>query len=153
MTHTVDHVELRPGAYADSVALLQVSKDLATVPGVVAAQVAMATELNLDVIRSMGFTIDESSPNDMIVALRVESEDVIAPALAALDKALEDTRRQSSSSDEVSVPSRTSLSAMNRTGAGLALISTPGASAAVEAMDALDAGHGVMIFSDNVPLD
>lgn len=153
MTHTIDHVELRPGAYADSVALLQVSKDLATVPGVVAAQVAMATELNLDVIRSMGFTIDESSPNDMIVALRVESEDVIAQALAALDKALEATRRQSSSSDEVSVPSRTTLSAMNRTGAGLALISTPGASATVEAMDALDAGHDVMIFSDNVPLD
>ena len=29
----------------------------------------------------------------------------------------------------------------------------PGASALVEAMDALDAGHDVMVFSDNVPLE
>ncbi|WP_278255385.1 hypothetical protein [Nocardioides convexus] len=42
MTH--QHVEIRSGAYADSVALLQVSRDVAATPGVAAAQVAMATE-------------------------------------------------------------------------------------------------------------
>ena len=35
---------------------------------------------------------------------------------------------------------------------GLALVSVPGASAAVEAMDALESGCDVMVFSDNVPL-
>src|SRR6185503_11873532 len=35
----------------------------------------------------------------------------------------------------------------------LVLVSVPGASAAVEAMDALEAGSDVMIFSDNVPLE
>ena len=33
------------------------------------------------------------------------------------------------------------------------LVSTPGASATVEAMDALDAGADVMLFSDNVPVE
>ena len=50
-----DHVELRTGAYFDSVTLMQVSRTVAAAPGVEAAQVAMATELNLEVIRGMGF--------------------------------------------------------------------------------------------------
>ena len=37
------HVELRPGAYADSVTLLQVSRAVQGAEGVLAAQVAMAT--------------------------------------------------------------------------------------------------------------
>jgi FdrA protein len=35
----------------------------------------------------------------------------------------------------------------------LVLVSVPGVSAAVEAMDALEAGSDVMVFSDNVPLE
>ena len=50
-------VELRHGAYHDSVTLLQVSRTLAAVDGVHAAQVAMGTELNLDVLRTMGFDV------------------------------------------------------------------------------------------------
>ena len=66
-----DHVELRRGAYYDSVSLMQVSRKVASAPGVEAAQVAMATDLNPDVIRGMGFAIpDEVGPNDLIVAIR-----------------------------------------------------------------------------------
>lgn len=148
----VEHVELRPGAYADSVALLQVSKDVAAVTGVLAAQVAMATELNLDVIAGMGFTVPEASPNDMVVALRVESEEHVAGGLAAVDTALEATRRRSSGSADVAAPARTTSSALAQSRAGMAVISVPGASATVEAMDAVEAGQDVMIFSDNVPL-
>lgn len=148
-----EHVELRPGAYADSVTLLQVSKDVASAPGVLAVQVAMATELNLEVITvQMGFTIPPSSPNDMIVAIRVESEEQVPGALAAIDAALEASRRQTSGDSEVQVPPRTTLSALKHSGAGLVVISVPGQSATVEAMDALDAGSDVMIFSDNVPI-
>ena len=65
------HVELRRGAYHDSVSLMQVSRAVAATPGVVAAQVAMATELNVDVLRGMGFAVpDEARPNDLVVALR-----------------------------------------------------------------------------------
>lgn len=148
----VEHVELRPGAYADSVALLQVSKDVAASAGVLAAQVAMATELNLDVLAQMGFTIPEASPDDMVVALRVESADHVDAALAAVDTALEVTRRRSTGGGEVEEPARSTASALERSGATMALVSVPGASATVEAMDAVEAGRDVMIFSDNVPL-
>lgn len=148
-----EHVELRPGAYADSVALLQVSKDVAAADGVLAAQVAMATPLNLEVIARMGFTLPEASPNDMVVAVRLASEEHLTSALATVDAAIDATRRQSGSSEDVVVPSRTTHSALTRSRAGMALISVPGPSAAVEAMDAIDAGQDVMIFSDNVPLD
>ena len=47
------HVEVR-SAYADSVTLLQVSRQVADVPGVLAAQVAMATPLNLEVLDGHG---------------------------------------------------------------------------------------------------
>ena len=65
---TKSHVELRSGAYADSVALLQVSRDVAAIDGVLAAQVAMATPLNVDVLAGMGFDVPAASPNDMVVA-------------------------------------------------------------------------------------
>ena len=48
------HVELRRGAYHDSVSLMQVSRAVAGTPGVAAAQVAMATELNVEVLARHG---------------------------------------------------------------------------------------------------
>ena len=83
------HVELRRGAYHDSVSLMQVSRAVAGTAGVTAAQVAMATELNVDVLRGMGFDVPaEAGPNDLVVALRTESEDGVEAALAAVADAL-----------------------------------------------------------------
>jgi FdrA protein len=146
-----DHVELRSGAYADSVTLLQVSRAVQAAPGVVAAQVAMATGLNLEVLEGMGFDVPASSPNDMVVALRLDDDADVATALAAVDAALVPTRP--SSGDATVAAPRTTGSALRRSGPGaLTLVSVPGASATVEAMDALEAGHDVMVFSDNVPV-
>ncbi len=144
------HVELR-SAYADSVTLLQVSRQVADTPGVLAAQVAMATPLNLEVLERMGFEIPPATPNDMVVALRAESEEALTAALGAVTAALTSTTRRSTGEDEV--PPRTTRSALLRGDAGLALVSVPGAHAAVEAMDALDADRDVMVFSDNVPVE
>ncbi len=147
---TKDHVELRSGAYADSVTLLQVSRAVQSAPGVVTAQVAMATGLNLEVLEGMGFDVPPSSPNDMVVALRLHDDADIAVALAAVDAALVPARP---SGDATVAPPRTTGSALRRSGPGaLTLVSVPGASATVEAMDALEAGRDVMIFSDNVPV-
>jgi FdrA protein len=147
-----DHVELRRGAYADSVALLQVSRNVQGAPGVVAAQVAMATGLNLEVLSGMGFDVPaEASTNDMVVALRLADDGDLAAALAAVDAALVPSRPAAGAS-EVAAP-RTTASALHRTGPGaLVLVSVPGASALVEAVDAVEAGHDVMVFSDNVPV-
>ena len=150
-----DHVEIRSGAYADSVTLLQVSRTVQAAPGVVSAQVAMATGLNLEVLEGMGFDVPESSPNDMVVALRLDDDAELSGALAAVDAALVPTRPGGGSSEIA--PPRTTAAALRRSaGSGppraVVLVSVPGASATVEAMDALEAGHDVMIFSDNVPV-
>ena len=146
-----DHVELRSGAYADSVTLLQVSRAVQATPGVVAAQVAMATGLNLEVLEGMGFDVPASSPNDMVVALRLDDDADVATALTAVDAAL--VPRRPASGDTTVAPARTTGAALRRGGPGaVVLVSVPGASATVEAMDALEAGHDVMVFSDNVPV-
>ncbi|MGY2702489.1 MULTISPECIES: FdrA family protein [unclassified Nocardioides] len=152
------HVELRPGAYADSVTLLQVSRTVQGLDGVVAAQVAMATTLNIEVLTGMGFDVPAAAtPNDLVVALRLDDADRLATALAGVDQALRDAnRRESGPAQEA--PPRTTGSAFRRTAGtsgheAIALVSVPGASAFVEAMDALEAGQDVMVFSDNVPLE
>lgn len=151
MTHT--HVELRPGAYADSVTLLQVSRTVQGQDGVLAAQVAMATSLNVEVLTGMGFDVPaEASPNDMVVALRLEDAGALAVALAGVDQALRDANRRDTGPTELAPP-RTTGSAFRRTPDAVALVSVPGASAFVEAMDALESGHDVMVFSDNVPVE
>lgn len=147
------HVELRPGAYADSVTLLQVSRTVQGLDGVVAAQVAMATALNIEVLTGMGFEVPaEATPNDMVVALRLAEAGALTAALAGVDQALRDANRREAGPTE-EAPPRTTGSAFRRTSDAVALVSVPGQSAFVEAMDALEAGHDVMVFSDNVPLD
>ena len=146
---SVDHVLVRTGAYADSVTLLQVSRTVQGSPGVVTAQVAMATPLNLEVLTGMGFVIpDETTTNDLVIALRLEASDGLDATLAAVDEAL--AARRTSGGEAARAPHRTTGAAL-RERPGLALVSVPGASAAVEAMDALESGCDVMIFSDNVP--
>jgi FdrA protein len=147
------HVEVRPGAYADSVTLLQVSRAVQGLDGVVAAQVAMATALNVEVLTEMGFDVPaEAGTNDMVVALRLDDPEALAAALTGVDAALRDANRRDDGPTEVAPP-RTTATAFRRASDGLALVSVPGANALVEAMDALDAGHDVMVFSDNVPLE
>ncbi len=149
------HVELRPGAFADSVTLLQVSRAVQGLPGVAAAQVAMATALNLEVLEGMGFDIPaEATTNDLVVALRLESPDALDVALAGVAQALADATKRPSGPGAEQAPSRTTGAALRETGDdAVVLISVPGASALPEAMDAVDAGRDVMIFSDNVPVE
>ena len=149
------HVEVRRGAYHDSVSLMQVSRAVAGTPGVAAAQVAMATELNVDVLRGMGFDVPaEAGPNDLVVALRTETPDAVDVGLAAVADALAGLRatKDSGGGDDTVAP-RTLGSAAAREGANLAVISVPGQFAVTEAFDAIAAGMSVMLFSDNVSVD
>jgi FdrA protein len=113
----------------------------------------MATPLNVEVLTGMGFDVPAgTSTNDMVVALRLDDAGRLDAALAAVDTALRDANRRDDGPSELAPP-RTTATALRRAPEGLALVSVPGASALVEAMDALDAGRDVMIFSDNVPLE
>jgi FdrA protein len=113
----------------------------------------MATELNLDVLAGMGFTVPaEIGPNDLVVALRTENNESLAAALAVVTDFL-DAEPPGPSGLGADQPPRTTFGATRRNGSGLALISVPGQHAFAEAMDALDSGCDVMIFSDNMPTE
>jgi FdrA protein len=148
-------VELRRGAYHDSVTLLQVSRTLAAVDGVHAAQVAMGTELNVDVLRTMGFDVPSGvGANDMVLALRAIDDAAIARAKEALDAALTPASGGTSRGLGAPAPARTIGTAARRMpDANLALISVPGQHAFTEAIDALESGLSVLMFSDNVSVE
>ncbi|GAA4354278.1 FdrA family protein [Angustibacter luteus] len=145
----VEHVEVRSGAYHDSVTLLQVSRRVADVPGVQAAQVAMATPLNVEVLAGMGFVVPEgTAPADLVVALRADDDSAVQDALAALVTAL--APAVSTVGSSTLEPARTTGVALRRSPAPVVVVSVPGPSAVAEAMDAITAGSSVLVFSDNV---
>ncbi|MFC7491456.1 MULTISPECIES: FdrA family protein [unclassified Knoellia] len=147
------HVDVRRGAYHDSVSLLQVSRTVADVTGVEAAQVAMATELNVEVLTGMGFEVpDGAGPNDLVVAVRAVDDDAVAAGLGAATAALSAKSAPSGGFGDAPAP-RTTSGAVRVGEAQLALISVPGRFATTEALDAISAGASVMLFSDNVPVE
>lgn len=143
-------VEVRAGAYADSVTLMLVSQRVAAGAGVEAALIAMATPLNLDLLAGMGFTAPDCRPNDLVVAIRASDDEALAVAVAAADTAWQPAPSGDGPADQ---PARTVGTALRRGPAMLTLISVPGQHAFTEAWDAVQAGCDVMIFSDNVPVD
>ncbi|QGN48037.1 hypothetical protein ACN26Y_18190 [Micromonospora sp. WMMD558] len=146
----MNHVELRRGAYRDSVRLMQISQALTGTPGVSAGFVAMATPLNVDLAAGMGFTPPpDATANDMLIAVAAVDDESLRAALARLDVELNSTPVPGTSGTPIVAP-RTVGSAVRRLGANLTLVSTPGRYAFADAMDALDAGTSVMVFSDNV---
>jgi FdrA protein len=147
-------VQVRPGAYQDSVSLMLVSRDLQSREGVESVLVAMATGLNLDLLTEMGFERPEAGPNDMLVAVSAADEATVAECLEAVDTALATpvSRGKDSTSGGTLSPPTVAVAA-RRSDASLALVSTPGSVAAIDAADAVQAGLDVMVFSDNVAVE
>ena len=163
------HVEVRSGVYRDSVRLMQISAAVSALPIVDRALVAMATELNLELLTDMGVDVPPGAgPNDLLVAIVTTDDDDVAmkQVLDRLETELAGTGTgvpRESEGTGTGVPPRTTFSAVRSLGGSplggsalgltVALVSTPGRYAFVEAMDALDAGASVMVFSDNVPVE
>ena len=71
-------------SYYDSVFLMLINKDVKQFPGVTEAVVSMGTEVNLELLKDMGLYDDEvanATPNDLIIAIEGESEDVLEDAV------------------------------------------------------------------------
>jgi FdrA protein len=137
---------------------MQVSAHARKTDGVEAALVSMATELNLGLLPGMGFSSPpRAGANDLLIAVRARDAAALAGALATVDAALtarpQGEGTAATEAHRTTVLPRTTGAAVRDGGPGLALISVPGAFAFAEAMDALQGGCDVMIFSDNVPVE
>src|SRR3954452_4907908 len=151
----VRSVVLRSGVYADSVRLMQVSREVGAQDGVRAVLVAMATPLNLELAAGMGLAPDEdASPEQLLVAIRATDDDALAAASAAVHTAL--AARERSTATAATVPLRTvgaGLAELPVDVEALAIVGGPGQYGLPEGADAIAAGRSVLVFSDGVPVE
>lgn len=152
------HACMKKGSFQDSVSLMIISRQLSESPDVDDVSVMMGTPANKSLLEATGFWHDEfeqATPNDICVAVRSESQDqsIIVSINAQLDAALKAMTAGQSSGQSLPVVRRFARAEQRLPQANLMLISIAGEYAAGVAHQALDCGHNVMIFSDNVTLE
>ncbi len=137
------------GLYRDSVQLLRVSSEAKKINGVIDAAVVMGTDLNKKILREQGLLTGKAGsagPDDLIVALRLEEG--VDPEMV-LEEIME--LLQGGGGGEYYYSIESAAKALG--GADLALISVPGEHVRELAMELIDKGIHLHIFSDHVPLD
>ncbi|WP_240157610.1 protein FdrA [Pseudonocardia broussonetiae] len=151
----IHSLTVHPETYVDSIMQLSGTRALRAVEGVDWASAAMATPTNVKTLQDEGFPADDLSgagANDLVLAVRAESQDAVDAALEAGDQALFAAR--GTPSETAKVPAATLDEALRRQpGSSVAVVSVPGDYAALEAHKALSAGLHVLLFSDNVPVE
>jgi FdrA protein len=140
--------------YQDSVTLMNVARQLKSLPGIEDAALVMGTTANKDLLRRVElFTpeVEEATSNDLIIAVKGD-ETSIRQAMDKSDLLL--TRRKTRDKAFGGHLPRTLRSAARlNPESNLTVISLPGQYAVAEAWDALHHGLHVLLFSDNVSLD
>ena len=77
--------QIRRSEYHDSVALMEVARELGRLAGVLDVAVVMATEANLALLKHAGLLVpemEEATANDLIVAVQADSDAIAEQALA-----------------------------------------------------------------------
>lgn len=147
---------VKKGSYHDSVVLMLLTNELSSIEGVKKVSVMMATPANKDIFRESGLDtgdLMESTANDMVIVADVEREEVLDTILEGAEAFF---RKESAAAgtEKGDEGVRSWESALKKLpDANLAVISIPGAYAALEADRALDEGLNVFMFSDNVTLE
>src|SRR3989441_10039225 len=138
------------GNYRDSVTLMKVSNEVSKSKGVSQAAVLMATPLNKRFLKDVGFKgseVEKAGPDDLIIAIEAASGEVLESSVSRVEEML--SPRESMEAEKIRP--RTLASAVKvMPDANLALISIPGRFAKREAMNALESGLDVFLFSSNV---
>ncbi|GMQ77539.1 MAG: acyl-CoA synthetase FdrA [Anaerolineae bacterium] len=148
---TVTLSEIRPGAYFDSVILMQLQRSLAELDGILDAGVVMATPANLDLLAASDLLIkSDAGPDDLLIVVKGENEQFGSDALSMVDNLLAERRQSTGTSF---YPRSLAAAAKQLASASLVSISVPGRFAAGVAREVLDLGKHVFIYSDNVSLE
>ena len=143
---------IRKNQYYDSVFLMGVNKRLSDTAGVQQTAVLMGSENNKELLADIGIhdaLIDAAQPNDLIVAVIADSQQIVDKVLGDLDLALQ----AMTESAPVSVWRTFEDGLAQKPDANLAVISIPGEYAAREARKAIEAGLNVFLFSSNVTIE
>ena len=148
---TVTEVEIRSGAYYDSIVLMQLQRSLVALPGVLDAGVIMGTDANKDILVQsdlMSPQVQAAVADDLVIVIKGKDKSSARAAIEKVDELL--TVRRSSGIDEEYRPKSLETAVKLLPDAQWVLISVPGRFAAGVARDSLNLGKHVFIFSDNV---
>jgi FdrA protein len=146
-------VERRRGAYHDSIVLMLASRRMLDAPGVEAAMAAMASDVNLRMLRDAGLwepSLEGAGQEELVLAARGSDPEA---GIRAADAALTERAAASPGAPGAAPPRTIRTAASELPGANLALVSVPGQHAPWCCWDALQAGLNVFCFSDNVSLE
>lgn len=151
----VKKIIIKKSAYHDSVTLMAISGKITALDGVADAVVAMATDLNKDLLQGIDMLTDEVAalgPDDLVIAIKAKDEETCESAVVMVEESLS---KRASGKKSAGVPAPVTIKSAVKLlpEAKLAVISVPGEYAAREAMQALKAGLHVMMFSDNVSIE
>lgn len=147
---------VKAGSYHDSVTLMLLTNAVSTVDGVKKVSIMMATPANKDIFKQSGLETQElldATANDMVVVADVDDESVLDLLMEKVDEyfAKEANANKKSEGNKSAKSWDQALSQMSD--ANMAVISIPGAYAALEAERALNEGMNVFMFSDNVTIE
>jgi len=147
---------VKKGSYHDSVVLMLLTNAISALDGVNKVSIMMATPANKDIFKQSGLDTEElmaSTANDMVIVADVDDDkmlDVIMENVEDFFEKQATNEKKKSGSESVKSWDR-ALKVLPD--ADLAVISIPGAYAALEADRALDEGMNVFMFSDNVTIE
>jgi len=148
---TATEVEIRSGAYYDSIVLMQLQRSLVALPGVLDAGVIMGTDANKDILVQsdlMSPQVQAAVADDLVIVVKGKDKTSARSAIEKVDELL--TVRRSSGIDEEYRPKSLETAVKLLPDAQWVLISVPGRFAAGVARESLNLGKHVFIFSDNV---
>ncbi|MGW8317752.1 MAG: protein FdrA, partial [Candidatus Promineifilaceae bacterium] len=148
---SVTKSEVRPGAYYDSVVLMQLQRALANLPEVIDAGVVMATPANCSLLAASDLLVESgATSDDLLIVVKAADSEAADNALSQVDTLL--ARRRSGAGADFR-PRSLEMATRQLPEAAWVLISVPGRYAANVARQALDLGRHVFIYSDNVSIE
>lgn len=146
-------IEIRTGAYYDSIVLMQLQQELASLPQILDSGVVMGTPTNKELLAQSGLLLkqaENAKGDDLIIAVKASSEESAKHALSQVDNFL--NRKRSVSGQDYSPKSiETAISMLPS--AQWVLVSVPGKHAADVSREALRFHRHVFLYSDNVTLE
>ncbi|MBU1694938.1 MAG: acyl-CoA synthetase FdrA [Verrucomicrobia bacterium] len=148
--------KIKKGSYYDSITLMRVGKAVAALEGVTDAAVVMGTQTNKGILGASGLYLsdfDATGDTDLLIAIKSETEAAVEKAMAEVENELKEAMKKKSGGSGAARPSSLEGAVEVLPGANMAIISVAGRYAGDVAMEALERGLHVMLFSDNVPLE
>jgi FdrA protein len=149
----VSKVEIRSGAYYDSVILMQLQRAMVDLPDVVDAGAVMGTDANKHILEQSNLLPSEgeaAGADDLLIVVKAENKKAAIDALSRVDELLS---RRSKSVDQEYLPKSLETAAEMAPGSHWVLVSVPGRYAADVARKTLDLGKNVFLYSDNVTVE